>query len=62
VVGFDATDDAVAAVMAGRMAATVAQLPAMLGAQAVEAAAEIIASGAPAETINIAVGLQLVTE
>jgi len=62
VVGFDATDDAVAAVQAGRMAATVAQLPAMLGAQAVEAAAEIIASGAPAETVTVAVGLQLVTE
>jgi ribose transport system substrate-binding protein len=62
VVGFDATDDAVAAVQAGRMAATVAQLPAMLGAQAIEAAAEIIASGAPAETVNVAVGLQLVTE
>jgi ribose transport system substrate-binding protein len=62
VVGFDATDDAVAAVQAGRMAATVAQLPAMLGAQAVEAAAEIIASGAPADTVTVAVGLQLVTE
>ena len=62
VVGFDATDDAVAAVQAGRMAATVAQLPAMLGAQAVEAAAEILASGAPAETVTVAVGLQLVTE
>ena len=49
VVGFDATDDAVAAVMAGRMAATVAQLPAMLGAQAVEAAAAILRDGAPLE-------------
>jgi len=62
VVGFDATDDAVAAVKAGRMAATVAQLPAMLGAQAVEAAAEILKSGAPAETVNVAVGLELVVE
>jgi ABC-type sugar transport system substrate-binding protein len=44
------------------MAATVAQLPAMLGAQAIEAAAEILASGAPAETVHVAVGLQLVTE
>jgi ribose transport system substrate-binding protein len=62
VVGFDATDDAVAAVQAGRMAATVAQQPAMLGAQAVEAAAEILQSGAPAETVNVAVGLELVNE
>lgn len=62
VVGFDATDDAVAAVKEGRMAATVAQLPAMLGAEAVEAAADIIANGAPAETVNIAVGLELVVE
>ena len=62
VVGFDATDDAVAAVRDCRMGATVAQLPAMLGAEAVEAAADIIANGAPAETVNIAVGLELVTE
>ena len=62
VVGFDATDDAVAAVKAGRMAATVAQLPAMLGAQAVEAAAEILESGPPAATVNVAVGLEMVTE
>lgn len=60
VVGFDATDDAVAAVQAGRMAATVAQLPAMLGAEAVKAAAAIVADGAPAETVHIAVGLELV--
>ena len=62
VVGFDATDDAVAAVKAGRMAATVAQLPAMLGAQAVEAAAAILRDGPPAEMVNIAVGLELVVE
>ena len=60
VVGFDATDDAVAAVKAGRMAATVAQLPAMLGAEAVEAAATIVRDGAPAATVQIAVGLELV--
>jgi len=62
VVGFDATDDAVAAVRDCRMGATVAQQPAMLGAEAVEAAADIIESGAPAETVDIAVGLELVTE
>jgi len=61
VVGFDATDDAVAAVDACRMGATVAQLPAQLGAQAIEAAADIIASGPPAETVNVAVSLELVT-
>jgi ribose transport system substrate-binding protein len=61
VVGFDATDDAVAAVEACRMGATVAQLPAQLGAQAVEAAHGIITGGAPAATENIAVGLELVT-
>ena len=43
------------------MGATVAQLPAQLGAQAVEAAHGIVTSGAPAEMQNIAVGLELVT-
>ncbi|MFO8150669.1 MAG: D-ribose ABC transporter substrate-binding protein [Trueperaceae bacterium] len=62
VVGFDATDDAVAAVRECRMGATVAQQPAMLGAEAVEAAADIIEGGAPADTVAIAVGLELVTE
>lgn len=62
VVGFDATDDAVAAVRECRMGATVAQQPAMLGAEAVDAAADIIANGAPADTVAIAVGLELVTE
>lgn len=61
VVGFDATDDAVAAVDECRMGATVAQLPAQLGRQAVEAAADIASEGAPAETENIAVALELVT-
>ena len=62
VVGFDATDDAVAAVEDCRMAATVAQLPYQLGAQSVEAAAGIVAAGAPMQTENIAVELELVTE
>jgi len=61
VVGFDATDDAVAAVDACRMGATVAQLPAQLGRQAIEAAADIVSDGAPAATENIAVALELVT-
>lgn len=61
VVGFDATDDAVAAVKACTMAATVAQQPSMLGDEAVRAAKKIMDEGAPATTQDIAVGLQLVT-
>lgn len=61
VVGFDATDDAVAAVNACTMGATVAQQPSLLGDEAVRAAFEIIGSGAPAETQNVAVSLQLIT-
>lgn len=61
VVGFDATDDAVAAVEACEMGATVAQQPFELGRLAVEAAAEILSAGVPAETVNIMVPLQLVT-
>lgn len=42
VVGFDATDDAIAAVKAGRMAATVAQQPELIGSTAVENAVNLI--------------------
>ena len=42
VVGFDATDDAIAAVQDGRMAATVAQKPDMMGATAVETAVKLM--------------------
>lgn len=42
IVGFDATDDAVIAVNDGKMAATVAQQPAMIGALGVEAAQSVI--------------------
>lgn len=42
VVGFDATDDAVAAVEGGRMKATIAQLPELLGETAVEAAGKVV--------------------
>lgn len=61
VVGFDATDDAVQAVNDCRMGATVAQLPAQLGAQAVEAAQTILTDGAPASLVTVAVALELVT-
>ncbi len=42
IVGFDATDDAVAAVDAGKLAATVAQQPAMIGSLGVEAALKVL--------------------
>lgn len=60
VVGFDATDDALAAIKAGRMAATVAQQPALIGATAIENAVKLIAG----ETIekNIPVEVTLVTK
>ncbi len=58
-VGFDAIDDAVAAVEAGALAATVAQQPAVMGRLGVETAAEFL-SGAPVEAY-IPVDLALVT-
>ena len=42
VVGFDATDDAISAVKAGRMAATVAQQPELIDSTAVENAVNLI--------------------
>ncbi len=59
VVGFDATDDALAAIKAGRMAATIAQQPALIGATAIENAVKLIGG----ETIekNIPVEVTLVT-
>ena len=62
VVGFDATDDARAAVERCEMAATVAQLPDELGATSVELAADLIAGEpVPAEVVDVAVPLELVT-
>ena len=60
VVGFDATDDALEAIRAGRMAATIAQQPGLLGATAVKNAVKLIAG----ETIekNIPVEVTLVTK
>ncbi len=60
VVGFDATDDAMTAVSEGRMAATVAQKPDLMGATAVETAVKLIAG----ETVDkeIPVEVELVTE
>ena len=42
VVGFDATDDAIEAIKAGRMGATIAQQPALIGSTAVENAVKLI--------------------
>ncbi len=42
VVGFDATDDAIAAIKTGKMAATVAQKPELIGSTAVENAIKLI--------------------
>jgi len=60
VVGFDATDDALAAVKAGDMAATVQQLPKEIGAKGVEAAVKVI-NGESVDA-SIPVDLQLVTK
>ncbi|MEL7654485.1 MAG: ribose ABC transporter substrate-binding protein RbsB [Bacillota bacterium] len=60
VVGFDATDDAVKAVKAGNMAATVQQLPKEIGGMGVDTAMKVIA-GEEVETY-IPVDLALVTE
>lgn len=57
VVGFDATDDAVAAVKAGKMAATVAQKPDKMGETAVEAAVKLIAGENVEKSIPVEVEL-----
>lgn len=60
VVGFDATDDAIAAVQGGQMGATVQQLPKEIGAAGVDSAMKVIA-GEDVEK-SIPVELSLVTE
>ena len=60
VVGFDATPDAVAAVKAGKLAATVQQQPELIGKMGVDTAKLLIA-GRPVER-NIPVPLALVTQ
>ena len=60
VVGFDATDDAVAAVEAGRMLATVAQKPELMGATAVETAEKLI-NGEEVEA-SMPVEVELITQ
>ena len=60
IIGFDATDDALASIAAGGMAATIAQQPDLMGATAVETAIKLIAG----ETVekNLPVEVKLVTE
>lgn len=60
VVGFDATDDAVAAVKAGTLAATVAQQPALIGSLGIDTVKAVLA-GKPVQK-NVAVSLQLITK
>ncbi|WP_121640552.1 ribose ABC transporter substrate-binding protein RbsB [Virgibacillus sp. Bac330] len=60
VVGFDATEDAVAAVNEGRMLATVAQQPKLIGEKAIDAAGKIVEDEALEEFIPVE--LELVTE
>jgi len=60
VVGFDATDDAVKAVKDGKMAATVAQKPELIGKTALETALKV-AKGEKVEA-SIPVELELITK
>lgn len=60
IIGFDATDDALAAIKAGTMAATVAQKPALMGEIAVDAAVKLI-KGEKVESI-IGVDVELIKE
>ena len=57
VVGFDATDDAVAAVKAGKMAATVAQKPNLMGGDSSETAIQILQGETVEKTIPVEVEL-----
>ena len=60
VVGFDATDDAIAAIKEGKMAATIAQQPALIGSTAVENALVLI--GGKAIPASIPVEVTLITK
>ena len=57
VVGFDATDDAIEAIRAGRMAATIAQQPKLIGSTAVENAQKLISGQGIAPSIPVEVTL-----
>lgn len=55
IIGFDATDDALAAVKEGTMKATVAQKPALMGSTAVESAVKLIKG----ETVDSVIGVEV---
>ena len=57
VAGFDATDDAIQAVKDGKMAATVAQQPDLMGSTAVEAAQKLMAGESVESSIPVEVKL-----
>lgn len=57
VVGFDSTDDAIAAIKKGKMAATVAQKPDLMGQTAIETAIKIINGESVEKTIPVEVEL-----
>ena len=57
VVGFDATDDAIESIKAGKMAATIAQQPALIGSTAVENAVTLIGGTAIPKSIPVEVTL-----
>ena len=57
VVGFDATDDAIASIQAGQMAGTIAQQPDLIGATAVENALKLIAGESIPKAVPVEVTL-----
>lgn len=57
VVGFDATDDAVDAVKAGKMTATVAQKPDLMGETAIQTAIQLIAGEEVEKSLPVEVEL-----
>jgi ribose transport system substrate-binding protein len=57
VVGFDATDDAKTAVADGKMAATVAQKPDVMGQTAVQTAKKLLDGGTVEKSIPVEVEL-----
>lgn len=57
IVGFDATDDAIAAIKDGRMDATIAQQPALIGSTSVENAVKLIYGEAIPSSIPVEVTL-----
>ncbi len=60
IVGFDATDDAIAAIKEGRMAATIAQQPDLIGSTAIENALKLI--GGESIPASIPVEVTLITK